>query len=127
MRAVLVTMLLIGINASLFIQDSHSRMLGDGKYYHECIYDSPKDEPGYKPKPKVFYSTGFLNKSFSIGSLELEDVTTSENFAQGMAYSTRTGESNRFTFNGHPNYTLFIENLDSSGRVTFIARYICSK
>tara|TARA_Y200000002_G_scaffold345043_1_gene318685 strand:+ start:491 stop:799 length:309 start_codon:yes stop_codon:yes gene_type:complete len=102
-------------------------MLGDGKYYHECVYDSPKNEPGYKPKPKVFYSTGFFSKSFSIGSLELEDVRTSQNFAQGMAYHQSSGESNRFTFYGHPNYTLYIENLDSSGRVTFTAKYRCTK
>ena len=127
MRLSFLIMLMISISTLLNSENVYSRMLGDGKYYHECIYESPKSEPGYKPKPKVFYSTGLFSKSFSIGSLELEDVRTSQNFAQGMAYNRSTGESNRFTFYGHPNYTLYIENLDSSDRVTFTAKYRCTK
>ena len=100
-----------------------ARQLGDNSFYHECKYYSPADEPGAKPSPKILYTIGFMNQTFSVGTLKLSDVSTSKNYAEGYFYH-KGGTSNKFTFY---NNTLYIENLDKNGQLEFIATYKCSQ
>ena len=100
-----------------------ARQLGDNSFYHECKYYSPADEPGAKPSPKILYTIGFMNQTFSVGTLKLSDVSTSQNYAEGYFYH-KGGTSNKFTFY---NNTLYVENLDKNGQLEFIATYKCTQ
>ena len=98
--------------------------LNDGSYYHECVYESPRNEPGNKPKPKIRYTTGFMNQSFKVGTLNLTKVRTFKGYAEGY-FTHREGSYNRFTFS-EVHRSLHIENFNKNAELTFIARYSCS-
>ena len=120
MKYIFIPLSLLFLNVNIYAVE-----LNDGSFYHECVYESPRGEPGNKPKPKIRYTTGFMNNSFKVGTLNLTKVNTFKGFAEGY-FMHREGSYNRFTFNeGHRS--LHIENFNKKGELTFIARYSCSK